>query len=39
MRIVVDSNRWQSYARCVFATHTVLRMYGRESVEYDYNPN
>jgi hypothetical protein len=35
---VVDTNRRQSYARCVFATPTVLRMYGKESVKYDYNP-
>jgi hypothetical protein len=38
MRLVVDPNQRQSYARCVFTAPTVLRMYGKESVEYDYNP-
>ena len=39
MRIVVDLNRCQSYAQCVFAAPTVFRMYGAESLEYDYNPD
>jgi hypothetical protein len=39
MGIVVDSNWWQSYARCVFATPAVLCMYGKESMEYGYNPD
>lgn len=39
MRIVVDLNRCQSYAQCVFAAPTVFRMYGEESLEYDYNPD
>jgi hypothetical protein len=37
MRSVVDPKRWQSYARCVFAAPTMLRIYGKESVEYGYN--
>jgi hypothetical protein len=39
MRLVVYLNRCECYARCVFAVSTVLRMYGKESVEYDYNPD
>ena len=38
MRIVVDPNWWQSYARSLFAVSTMLRVYGKESVEYVYNP-
>ena len=38
MRIVVDLNRCQSYGQCVFAAPAVFRMYGEESLEYDYNP-
>lgn len=39
MRIVVDLNRCQSYGQCVFAAPTVFRMYGEESLEYDYDPD
>ena len=39
MRIVVDLNRCQSYGQCVFAAPAVFRMYGEESLEYDYNPD
>jgi ferredoxin len=39
MRIVVDLNRCQSYGQCVFAAPTVFRIYGEESLEYDYNPD
>ena len=39
MRIVVDLNRCQSYEQCVFAAPAVFRMYGEESLEYDYNPD
>jgi ferredoxin len=38
LRIVVNLNRYQSYAQCVFAVPTVFRMHGEESLEYDYNP-
>jgi ferredoxin len=36
---VVDLNRWQSHARCIFAAPTVFRMQGEESLDYDYNPD
>jgi len=39
VRIVVDLNRCQSYGQCVFAAPAVFRMYGEESLEYDYNPD
>jgi hypothetical protein len=39
MRIVVYLRRCEWYARCVFAGSTVLRMYGKESVEYYYYPD
>jgi ferredoxin len=39
MRIVVDLNRCQSYGQCVFAAPTVFRLYGEESLEYDYEPD
>jgi ferredoxin len=39
MRIVVDLNRCQSYAQCVYAAPTVFRMHGEESLEYDYAPD
>jgi len=39
MRILVDLNRCQSYEQCVFAAPTVFRMYGEESLEYDYDPD
>ena len=39
MRIVVDLNRCESNAQCVFAAPTVFRMHGEESLEYDYNPD
>ena len=39
MRIVVDLNRCQSYGQCVFAAPAVFRIYGEESLEYDYNPD
>ena len=39
MRIVVDLNRCQSYGQCVFAAPAVFRMYGEESLEYDYDPD
>lgn len=39
MRIVVDLNRCESYAQCVFAAPTVFWMKGEESLEYDYAPD
>jgi ferredoxin len=39
MRIVVDLNKCQSYAQCVYAAPTVFRMHGEESLEFDYVPD
>jgi ferredoxin len=39
VRIVVDLNRCESYAQCVYAAPTVFRMHGEESLEYDYSPD
>lgn len=39
MRIVVDLNRCESYAQCVFAAPTVFRMKDQESLEFDYAPD
>jgi ferredoxin len=39
MRLVVDLNRCQSYAQCVYAAPTVFRMHGEESLEFDYEPD
>ena len=39
MRILVDLNRCQSYAQCVYAAPAVFWMRGEESLEYDYNPD
>lgn len=36
IRIVVDLNRCESYAQCVFAAPTVFWMKDEESLEYDY---
>lgn len=38
MRILVDLNKCQSYAQCVYAAPTVFRMRGEEALEYDYAP-
>jgi ferredoxin len=38
LRIVVDLNRCESYAQCVFAAPTVFWMKEGESLEYDYAP-
>jgi ferredoxin len=39
MRIVVDLNRCESYAQCVFAAPTVFWMKDVESLEFDYAPD
>ncbi|WP_292372944.1 ferredoxin [Methanosarcina sp. UBA411] len=39
LRIVVDLNRCESYAQCVFAAPTVFWMKDEESLEYDYAPD
>ena len=39
MRLMVDLNRCESYAQCVYAAPTVFRMHGEESLEYAYEPD
>ncbi|GAB4061012.1 ferredoxin [Catellatospora paridis] len=39
MRIVVDLNRCQGYAQCVFLAHEVFRLSGEETLTYDPNPD
>src|SRR4051794_36599495 len=39
MRIVVDLNRCQGYAQCVFLAHEVFRLKGEEALTYDANPD
>ncbi|WP_426504363.1 ferredoxin [Dactylosporangium sp. McL0621] len=39
MRIVVDLNRCQGYAQCVFLAHEVFRLSGVETLTYEPNPD
>ncbi|MGW0231477.1 ferredoxin [Actinopolymorpha singaporensis] len=39
MRVVVDLNRCQAYAQCVFLAPEVFRLSGDEIVTYDPNPD
>ena len=39
MRIVVDLNRCQGYAQCVFLAHEVFRLSGDEALTYKPNPD
>lgn len=39
MRIVVDLNRCQGYAQCVFLAHEVFRLSGAETLTYEPNPD
>ncbi|MET8942745.1 ferredoxin [Streptomyces sp. NPDC004542] len=39
MRIVVDLNRCQGYAQCVYLAHDVFRLSGQEALTYDPNPD
>ncbi|MFI9612111.1 ferredoxin [Streptomyces sp. NPDC052023] len=39
MRIVVDLNRCQGYAQCVFLAHEVFRLTGEEALTYEPNPD
>ncbi|MCX4514588.1 ferredoxin [Streptomyces sp. NBC_01619] len=39
MRIVVDLNRCQGYAQCVFLAHEVFRLSGEEALTYEPNPD
>ena len=39
MRIVVDLNRCQGYAQCVYLAHEVFRLNGQEALTYEPNPD
>ncbi|MEU7826238.1 ferredoxin [Catellatospora sp. NPDC049133] len=39
MRIVVDLNRCQGYAQCVFLAPEVFRLNGEEALAYEPNPD
>ncbi|ANP50008.1 ferredoxin [Streptomyces griseochromogenes] len=39
MRIVVDLNRCQGYAQCVYLAHEVFRLHGQEALTYEPNPD
>ena len=39
MRLVVDLNRCQGYAQCVFLAPDVFALQGQEAIHYDLNPD
>jgi ferredoxin len=39
MRVVVDLNRCQGYAQCVFLAPDVFELHGEEALLYDLNPD
>ena len=39
MRVVVDLNRCQGYAQCVFLAPDVFELHGEEALLYDPNPD
>ncbi|MFF3088025.1 ferredoxin [Streptomyces nojiriensis] len=39
MRIVVDLNRCQGYAQCVYLAYEVFRLGGQEALTYEPNPD
>jgi ferredoxin len=39
MRVVVDLNRCQGYAQCVFLAPDVFQLHGEEALLYDLNPD
>jgi ferredoxin len=39
MRIVVDLNRCQAYAQCVFLAPEVFKLSGDEAITYEPNPD
>ncbi|MET9452807.1 ferredoxin [Streptomyces cinerochromogenes] len=39
MRIVVDLNRCQGYAQCVYLAHDVFTLNGQEALTYEPNPD
>ncbi|MFF5211043.1 ferredoxin [Streptosporangium sp. NPDC000396] len=39
MRIVVDLNRCQGYAQCVYLAHETFKLTGPEALTYEPNPD
>ncbi|MBB6347256.1 ferredoxin [Nonomuraea muscovyensis] len=39
MRIVVDLNRCQGYAQCVYLAHEIFKLNGAEALTYEPNPD
>ena len=39
MRLIVDLNRCEGYAQCVFLAPDVFELRGNEALHYDGNPN
>jgi ferredoxin len=39
MRLVIDLNRCQGFAQCVFLAPDVFELYGEEAIHYDPNPD
>jgi ferredoxin len=39
MRVIVDLNRCQGYAQCVFLAPDVFELHGEEALRYDPNPD
>jgi ferredoxin len=39
MRIIVDLNRCQGYAQCVFLAPDVFELHGEEALRYEPNPD
>ena len=39
MRVLVDLNRCQGYAQCVFLAPEVFELHGEEALLYDLNPD
>ena len=39
MRLIVDLNRCQGYAQCVFLAPDVFELRGNEALHYDLNPD
>lgn len=39
MRFVVDLNRCQGFAQCVFLAPDVFELHGEEALQYDPNPD
>ena len=39
MRVLVDLNKCQGYAQCVFMAPEVFELHGQETLMYDLNPD